>query len=167
MGVEDLLKNLGATKKVFLSLRTTPDVLKKQVERKRVFFLAEISKISSNNPDIESALLEAIDDTGFPEEVANELKARVCDCTVSADSCVAGPQLGTLATKGKHQLWDFRNYLPQWLWDSLATDKGPTLLWHFLFALGLVLPCSDHTIQLAAIFILLSTEGRSKAVALS
>ena len=143
MSVDDLLKNLRATKKVFDSLRACPDVLKKQVEQKRAFFLAGIANISFDNPDIESAVLEAIDDTGFPEEVATELKTRgVCNC-VSADSCVADAQIGILATtkQGKHQMWDFSDYLPQWLWDSLASDKGPTLLWQFLFALGLVLPC--------------------------
>ena len=97
MGVEDLLKNFRSTKNIFDSIRTTPDVLKKQVEQKRDFFLAGNAKISIDNPEIESALLEAIDDTGFPEEVATEVKTRVCNC-VSADSCVADAQNGILAT---------------------------------------------------------------------
>ena len=167
MSVEDLLNNLKATKKVFGSLCKTPDVLNKQVDKKRVFFLAAIGKISIDNPEIESALLEAIDYTGFPEEVATELKTRICD-GVSADSWEGDARSGVLASTklGKHQLWDFSDYLPQWLWDSLGSDRGPTLLLQFLFALGLVLPCNDHTIQLAAIFLLLSTEGQSKALAM-
>ena len=94
----------------------------------------------------------AIGSVGFNSADSSRLQLAVTESTAE--------QRGSEA---KYQ--NFENitaYLPEWLWDKMATETGYTDLIEFLVDLGLV-SGTEGTFQIATILLLLSSEGRERA----
>ena len=94
----------------------------------------------------------AIGSVGFNSADSSRLQMAVSESTAE--------QRGSEA---KYQ--NFENmtaYLPEWLWDKMATETGYTDLIEFLVDLGLV-SGTEGTFQIATILLLLSSEGRERA----
>ena len=94
----------------------------------------------------------AIGSVGFNSADSSRLQMAVSESTAE--------QRGSEA---KYQ--NFENmtaYLPEWLWDKMATETGYTDLIEFLVDLGLV-SGTEGTFQIATILLLLASEGRERA----
>ena len=94
----------------------------------------------------------AIGSVGFNSADSSRLQLAVSESTAE--------QRGSEA---KYQNFEYMTaYLPEWLWDKMATETGYTDLIEFLVDLGLV-SGTEGTFQIATILLLLSTEGRERA----
>ena len=94
----------------------------------------------------------AIGSVGFNSADSSRLQLAVSESTAE--------QRGSEA---KYQ--NFENitaYLPEWLWDKMATETGYTDLIEFRVDLGLV-SGTEGTFQIATILLLLASEGRERA----